>query len=109
MKILSRIEELILLTVWRLQENAYGVPIRKHIIEVTGTDWSIGAIYVPLDRLVKWGYLEARQGDPTGVRGGRSKRYYKVTTEGHEVLTHIKNVEDSMWLDLPHLVVETKK
>ena len=109
MKILSRIEELVMLTVWRLKENAYGVPIRKYIIKVTGSDWSIGAIYVPLDRLVKWKYLETSQSDPTEERGGRSKRYYKLTAEGLEALNHIKKVEEFMWLDLPHLALEKEK
>ena len=103
MKILSRAEELVLLAVWKLQEEAYGVPIRKHIIEMTGTEWSIGAIYVPLDRLTKWEYLETVQGEPTPERGGRSKRYYKLTEEGLMALEHIKRVNQSMWEDLPDL------
>ena len=108
MKILSRAEELVLLSVWRLQENAYGVTIRKHIIEMTGTDWSIGAIYVPLDRLTRWGYLEAIQGEPTSERGGRSKRYYKLTREGLEALNHLKQVQESMWSELPKLILNSR-
>ena len=107
MKILSRIEELVMLTVWRLQENAYGVTIRKHIIETTGTDWSIGAIYVPLDRLSKWGYLETIQGEPTAERGGRSKRYYRLTREGLDALEQLKQVQQNMWSDLPDLVLHS--
>ena len=101
MKILSRTEELILLAVWRQQGNAYGVTIRQHIIDITGTDWSIGAIYVPLDRLTKWGFLETIQGEPTSERGGRSKRYYRLTREGHKSLSFIKEVHQTMWSDLP--------
>lgn len=69
MKILSRADELVLLTVWRLQSNAYGVTIRKHIIEMTETDWSVGAIYDSLERLSEWGHLNALQADPTPERG----------------------------------------
>ncbi len=101
MKILSRAEELVLLSVWKLGENAYGVTIRKHIIKKTGADWSIGAIYVPLDRLSKWGYLEAVQGEPTSMRGGRSKRYYRLTTDGLQALEQLKRVQESMWRGLP--------
>jgi len=107
MKILSRAEELVLLSVWRLEENAYGVTIRKHIIEMTGTDWSIGAIYVPLDRLSKWGYLETLQGEPTSQRGGRSKRYYRLTPEGLDALEQLKQVQQNMWSDLPDLVLHS--
>lgn len=108
MKILSRAEELVLLSVWRLQENAYGVTIRKHIIEMTGTDWSIGAIYVPLDRLTRWGYLEAIKGEPTSERGGRSKRYYKLTREGLEALNQLKQVQENMWSELPKLILNSR-
>jgi len=106
MKILSRMEELILLAVWRLKEDAYGVTIRKHIIEITGQDWSIGAVYVPLERLTKWEYLETIQGEPTAERGGRSKRYYRVTKYGLEALKHIKHVQEEMWAGLPKLAFE---
>jgi len=109
MKILSRAEELVLLSVWKLQDHAYGVTIRKHIIKVTHTDWSIGAIYVPLDRLTKWGYLEAAQGEPTSIRGGRSKRYYKLTKEGLHALEQIKAVQETMWTDLPDLAIDARK
>ena len=101
MKILSRAEELVLLSVWHLQENAYGVTVRKHIIKTTKQDWSIGAIYVPLDRLTKWGYLEAIDGEPTAERGGRRKRYYKLSDLGLEALKHLKQVQESMWASLP--------
>ncbi len=100
MKILSRIEELILLTVWRLQGDAYGINIRNHIIEKTGTNWSIGAIYVPLDRLVKWEFLKTSQSDSTPERGGRSKRYYSVTKEGSKALNELKKVQETMWSGL---------
>ena len=106
MKILSRAEELVLLTVWRLQDNAYGVTIRKHIIKTTGTNWSIGAIYVPLDRLTKWGFLETSLSDPVAERGGRSKRFYSLTAEGLKALEHIKKVNKSMWENLPDLAID---
>ncbi len=109
MRILSRSEELVLLSVWRLQKEAYGVTIRKHIIESTKTDWSIGAIYVPLDRLTKWDYLETIQGEPTAERGGRSKRYYKLTKDGLKALAHLKQVQESMWAGLPRMAYGTSK
>lgn len=103
MKILSRAEELVLLSVWRLGKNAYGVSIRKHIIENTGQEWSIGAIYVPLDRLTKWGFLDAEEGEPTAERGGRRKRYYQLTNKGIQALEHLKKVQETMWSNLPGL------
>ena len=107
MKILSRAEELVLLSVWKLQAEAYGVTIRKHIIDQTGLDWSIGAIYVPLDRLTKWGYLEALQGEPTAERGGRSKRYFRLTAEGKRALGRLRQVQETMWSEIPESLPET--
>ena len=103
MKILSRADELILLAVWRLQSNAYGVTIRKHIIEMTGHDWSVGAIYDSLEKLCTWGHLESYQADPTPERGGRSKRYFKITEDGMASLNQTKSVNDAMWDNLPDL------
>ncbi len=106
-KILSRADELVLLTVWRLKENAYGVTIRKTVIEASGHDWSVGAIYDALERLTKWEYLTANQSDPTPERGGRSKRYYKITDDGISALNELRKVQDSLWSDLPVLQPDT--
>ena len=78
MKMLSRADELVLLSVWRLHDNAYGVTIRKHIIDVTGVDWSVGSIYDSLEKLTTWDYLTSFESDPTPERGGRRKRYFKL-------------------------------
>lgn len=101
MKILSRADELVLLTVWRLQDNAYGVPIRKHIIEITDTEWSVGAIYDSLERLTEWDFLKTQQSEPIPERGGRSRRYYQLTKDGFEALAHLKQVQDLLWKGLP--------
>ena len=108
MKVLSRADELVLLSVWRLQDDAYGVSIRKLIIESTGHDWSVGAIYDSLERLTNGGYLVAFQSDPTPERGGRRKRYFRLTREGLVALRKTKAVHDSMWIDLPDLGFDLK-
>jgi len=94
MKFLSRKEELILLTIWKLKNNAYGVTIREQIADSTGKYWSIGAVYDVLDRLVSKGYLYAES-------SGKSKRFYFLTKKGHNLLLEIKSLEESMWADLP--------
>ncbi len=77
MKYLSRPEELVLLTIWKMAGEPYGVNIRKFISEFTGKYWSIGSIYVPLDRLEDKGYVTSYLANPTPERGGKSKRYYQ--------------------------------
>ena len=106
MNLLSRIEEIILLTIWKLKSNAYGVPIREYISELTGKYWSIGSIYVPLDRLVEKGLVSTRQGEPTKRRGGRSKRFYQVTPEGVKVLNEMREVQETLWKGFPKVAVE---
>jgi len=103
MRLLSRAEELILLAVWKLQEKAYSVQIRELLMEVTGKYWSFGAVYMPLDRLVKQNMLESFLADPTPERGGRSKRIYKPTKYGLEALLEIKRVAETMWDGTPDI------
>ena len=79
---LGEFEELVLLAILRLSENAYGVTIRQIIEEKGKRATSYGAIYATLERLEKKGYISSRQGEATAERGGRAKRYYKVEGAG---------------------------
>lgn len=101
MKLLTRAEELILLAVWKLAGNAYCVPIRAQLSEITGENWSLGSIYMPLDRLVKKGYLQSHLSDSTPERGGRHKRIYKLTDAGMKALLRVRQVQANMWQDVP--------
>ena len=101
MKLLSRSEEIVLLAVWKLQEDAYGVTIRDRVNESTGQDWSIGAIYAPLHRLEKKGLVHTIEGEPVAERGGRRKIFYRVTPAGTEAMAEIKRVNESIWRDVP--------
>ncbi|MCP4726777.1 MAG: PadR family transcriptional regulator [bacterium] len=109
MKLLSRQEEIVLLSIWKLKDNAYGVTIREHVSKITGRYWSIGAIYVPLDRLAEKGYIDPIQGEPTARRGGRSKRYYHINGEGMKALGEIKQVQDALWDGFPAFTEERSK
>ena len=106
MKLLSRTEEIVLLAVWRLQDRAYGIPIRDQVSEATRYTWSIGAVYAPLHRLEKKGYVRTYPGEPTAERGGRRKVFYALTPKGKQALLHIKHVHDALWIGLPALNLE---
>ena len=106
MKLLSRKEELLLLTIWKLQDNAYGVTIREHVSKATKKYWSIGAVYDVLDRLTRKGYVSTIVGEPTAERGGKSKRFYGINKLGFEALEEVKALHSTMWDDLPELAVE---
>ena len=90
-------EELVLLAVESLGEEAYGVSIRRHLTGRTGRPLSLGAIYGSLDRLVRQGLIEARMGEPTPVRGGRRKRYFRITSRGSVSLREVRRREERVW------------
>ncbi len=101
MKLLSRQEEIVLLSIWKLGDNAYGVSVREFISELTDKYWSIGSIYVPLERLTEKSMIEAYQGEPSMKRGGRRIRYYRITTKGMEALSEIRKLQNSLWEGFP--------
>ena len=98
---IKRAEELVLLAVWRLGDQAYSVKMREQLKAITGKSWSFGAVYMPLERLEKRGLLASSMADPTAERGGRSKRIYQLTENGHKALVEIRRIQDAAWEGLP--------
>lgn len=108
MKLLSRQEEMLLLAVWRLQHNAYGVKIRELLKELTGKEWAFGAIFTMLDRLVQKEMLSSYLTDPTPERGGRSKRIYQLRKDGKQALIEIQQIQKTLWDGIEGLSLEKK-
>jgi PadR family transcriptional regulator PadR len=108
MKFLSRQEELMLLSIWKLGDNAYGVTIRQDVTDVTGKYWSIGAVYDVLDRLTKKGLVSTVAGDPVKARGGKSKRFYRITKSGFKELEDVRVLQRKAWVGLPEYGYEKK-
>ena len=79
---LGEFEQVVLLAIFRLGENAYGVTIREEIAANTDRDPSPGALYTTLARMEEKGLVKSRLGDPTPDRGGRAKRFVKITPSG---------------------------
>lgn len=96
-KYLTRKEEMILLTVFRLGDEASLVKVRKELKYLTGHNWSVGNVYVTLDRLTRLGFLESAVGEPTSRRGGKAVKHYSVTALGKEELMELKRVHDRLW------------
>jgi len=96
MTILNGNNEILLLTILALKENAYGATIMQHLTEVTGREWSIGAVYDPLHRLEKTGLVRSGLTSPTPERGGRSKRVYEVTPSGIAALAKHREVRSKI-------------
>jgi len=106
MKFLSRPEEIILFTILKLKEDAYCVPIREKASEISGKEWSFGAVYVPLHRLEKKGFVKSFFDDPTPIRGGRSRRIYKISAAGIKALAEVRELNESMWKEIPEFSTE---
>ena len=93
---LGEFEHLIVLALLRLEDRAYGVTVRQEIEFRTKREVSIGAVYATLDRLEKKGYVRSHRGDPTPERGGRSKRFFRVTAKGVSAMNRSQSALQSM-------------
>ncbi len=94
---LTKNEEIILLSILRLEENAYGVSIKSQIKKLTGHDWNYGLLYATLDQLAKKGLLIKREGKPMPERGGRRKIYYTISRGGHRALAEAYKLKVALW------------
>ena len=103
---LGEFEQLVLLAVLRLGENAYGVTIREEIRECTGRSVAPGALYTALSRMEDKGLVQARVGEPTAERGGKAKRYVTVTSLGRSALAESQRAYQSMLAGLDLLKSE---
>jgi PadR family transcriptional regulator PadR len=101
MRLISRLEEIILLSIWSLQDNAYGITILEEVKKATGRSWLTGSIYASLGRLQRNGLVESIEGEPTPERGGRRKIYYRLTHEGQQALLAVKRLNEIIWSSIP--------
>lgn len=106
MKVLSSQDEILMLAILAIGKNAYGVSIRRYVSQVTGKEWSIGAIYDPLYRLERKGFVKSLLTGSTNERGGRSKRMFQVTRNGQKALAEHKRVRDELWNGLSDLATQ---
>lgn len=102
---LGEFEEVVLLSVAILDDDAYGNSIKNEIKKRLGRNPSIGALHASLGRLEEKGFLESVEGETTPERGGRRKRYYKVTRTGVKAMQKVKNIRDGMWESVPEVIL----
>jgi len=93
---LGSLEQIVLLALVRLGEDAYGVTVRMEIEKRTGRNLSIGAIYATLARLEAKGYVSSQTGEPTAERGGRAKRHFRVEAAGLRALRASQRAIENM-------------
>ena len=98
---LGEFERAVLLAIARLNEQAYGMRIRQELEFRLGRAVSIGAVYTTLDRMQEKGYVSSQLGEPTSVRGGRAKKFFKVEASGIAALNRSRDISEVLWAMLP--------
>ena len=97
---LGEFEQSVLLAIVHLEDDAYGVTIRREIEARTGRSIAVGALYTALDRLERKGYVRSAASDPTPQRGGRSKRHFTLQSAGAAALERSRETMQRMWAGL---------
>ncbi len=100
---LGEFELMILLTIIRLGDDAYGVPLSRELSKLRGRDVSVGSVYAALDRLELKGLIASSLGESTPERGGRAKRYFRVTEQGLRSVRETRKVLSKLWKSLPSM------
>src|SRR5580692_8013885 len=100
---LGEFELMILLAVLHLGDEAYGVPISRELERHRGREVSVGSVYAALERLEIKGLVSSTLGEPTPERGGKAKRYFRVTKEGLRQVNATRRVLTNLWQGIPEL------
>ena len=105
---LGEFEELVLLAVAALQEEAYGVEIKRELEGRLKEKLSVGSIQSALKRMEQKGFLTSEFGEATLKRGGKRKRIYTTTSYAHKVLAEMREIRAGLWGSIPTLIHEVK-
>ncbi len=105
---IGEFEEVVMLTVAILYEDAYGISIKEEIEKRLERKVSVGAMRTALNRLEEKGFLESEFGEATAVRGGKRKRYFKVTPLGKKVLEQVMETRKQLWDSIPSVAFDFK-
>lgn len=102
-RFLTDFELMIMLAIFRVREQAYGVPIAREIEATTGRPVTLAAVYLALDRLQQNKLVTSRLGGPTPERGGRAKKFFRVTPAGLRAVRQTQRAFVALWHDIPEL------
>jgi PadR family transcriptional regulator len=101
--LLTDFELMILLAVLRAGEEAYGVAVARDIERTTGRSVLLGAVYAALERLERNAMVSSSVGEPTASRGGRAKRFFRVTPRGLRAVKDTQKALVALWTGIPEL------
>lgn len=105
---LGEFEEVVMLTVGILYNEAYGISIKKEIEKRLSRKVSVGALQSALRRLEDKGYLKSREGESTQERAGRPKRYFTITAYGKKAMEYTRSTRNTLWDAIPKIALELK-
>ncbi len=103
---IGEFEEVVMLNVAILYEDAYGISIKEDIEKRLERKVSVGAMRTALSRLEKKGFLRSEFGEATAVRGGKRKRYFRVTAEGKKALEQVMESRKKLWEAIPSMAFD---
>jgi len=101
---LGALEELVLMIVAILDEEAYGVRVMDEILTQVNRKVNISAVHTVLDRLEKKGFVSSYMGGASAERGGRRKRIFKVTTEGSRAIEYVHQTRNQLFDQIPKAI-----
>ncbi len=105
---IGEFQEIVLLTILILEENAYGVTIQAEIKDRIKREVSRGALHTALTRLEEKGFIKSEMGGATAMRGGRRKRFFVVTHKGKTALQEARDVRERLWKAIPNFSLEIR-
>jgi PadR family transcriptional regulator PadR len=109
MDIITRLEEAILIAVWKLQDNAYGVTINKSVSGSFNKRYTMGALYYSLDQLLRKGYVEKTVKRIPKETVGRSRTYYRLARKGEKALQEARVYQEKLWKGIPDMAFIVKE
>ena len=109
MDIITRLEEAILIAIWKLQDKAYGVTINKSVSEFLNKEYTLGALYYSLDQLLRKGLVEKTLKRIPKECAGRSRTYYRLTKEGGKALQEARVYQKKLWKGIPELTFKAEE
>jgi DNA-binding PadR family transcriptional regulator len=101
--LLTDFELMLVVAILRIGDEAYGVQIAREIEETSGRKVLLGAAYAALDRLERNGLVRSNVGSPTAARGGRARRFFRVTPPGVRAARDTQQALVALWRDVPQL------
>ena len=94
---ITRLEEIVLIAIWNLKEDAFGVNIKRAVHELMGKEYFYNTLYTTFDQLIRKGLIIKGFGEPTAVRGGKRKVFFRLTKDGQWALREAYEKQRRVW------------